>query len=51
VQQLDVAALAAHDRAAILEVDVLNVQREDFRRARRGLVKQPPQRLLTDRYV
>ncbi|HEY5199060.1 MAG TPA: TniQ family protein [Solirubrobacteraceae bacterium] len=45
---LDVAALAAHDGATVLEIDVLDVQREDLRGARRGLVKQAPQRLLAN---
>ncbi len=51
MQQLHVADLAAHDRATILQVEILDVQRENLRSTRRRLVEQSPQRLLPDRYV
>jgi hypothetical protein len=51
MQQLEVAALAAHDRATVLKVDIADVQRQHLRRARRGLIEQSPQRLLAHRDI
>jgi len=51
VQQVDAAALAAHDRAPIVAVDVLDVQRQDLRGAGGRLVQQPPERLLANRHI
>jgi len=51
VQEVDVAALAAHDGAAVVAVDVLDVEREGLRGACGGLVQQSPQRLLAHRDV
>lgn len=51
MQQLEVAALAVHDRATVLQVDVADIQRQHLRRARGSLVEEPPQRLLAHRDI
>jgi hypothetical protein len=51
VDPFSVAALADHDRAPILELEVAHVETEDFLRPRGGLIDQPPQCALTERNI
>jgi hypothetical protein len=46
MQPLDIAALGAHASALVLQLQVLDVQRQHLPGPRRGLIQQPPQRLL-----
>ena len=51
VQPLDIAGLGPHASALVLQLEILDVQRQHLPGPRRGLIQQPPQRLLAHRDV
>jgi hypothetical protein len=51
VEPVTVAALGAHLHALVVEVEVLDVDRQHLAGAGGGLIQQPPQRLLAHCHV